>query len=56
VKMLLFGSFLEVNNRMLAGADRDLDTRNTENDLEINKKPEERSLHTMAKVHDILMM
>jgi hypothetical protein len=33
-----------------------LDTINTENDSEMKKEAEERKLHRMAKVHDILEM
>ena len=38
----------------MAGADPELDTMNTENDSEMNKVAEERKLHRMAKVHDLL--
>ena len=41
---------------MLAGADPELDTTNTENDSEMKKEVEERKLHRMAKVHDFLEM
>jgi len=40
----------------LAGADPELDTMNTENDSEMKKEVEERKLHRMAKVHNILEM
>jgi len=40
----------------LAGTDPELDTLNTENDLEMKKEAEERKLHRMAKVHDFLEM
>jgi len=40
----------------LAGTDLELDTTNTENDLEMKKEAEERKLHRMAKVHDFLEM
>jgi hypothetical protein len=40
----------------LAGPDPELDTTNTDNDLEKKKEAEERKLHRMAKVHDILEM
>ena len=40
----------------MAGTDRELDTTNTENHLEMSKEAEERKLHRMAKVHDFLEM
>jgi len=36
--------------------DLELDTTNTENDSEMKKEAEERTLHRMAKVHDFLEM
>jgi len=48
--------FARANNGILAGADPDLDTMNTENDTEMKKEAEERTLHWMANVHDILEM
>jgi len=48
--------FARANNGILAGTDPALDTTNTENDSETNKEAEERKLHSMAKVHDILEM
>jgi len=48
--------FLRANNRILAGADPELDTKNTENDSEMKKEEEERKLPTMAKFHDFLEM
>jgi len=42
------------NNRILAGADPELDTMNTENDMETKKEAEERELHRMAKAHNFL--
>jgi hypothetical protein len=44
------------NNGIVVGADRQLDTMNTENDSEMKKEAEERTLHRMAKVHDFLEM
>ena len=38
----------------MAGTDPEVDATNTENDLEMKKKAEERKLHRMAKVHDFL--
>jgi hypothetical protein len=40
----------------LAGTDPELDTTNTENDSEMKKEAEERTLHRMAKIHDFLEM
>jgi hypothetical protein len=40
----------------LAGTDPELDTTNTENDSEMKKEVEERTLHRMAKIHDFLEM
>jgi hypothetical protein len=48
--------FARGNNGILAGTDPKLDTMNTENDSEMKKEAEERKLHRMAKVHDILEM
>jgi len=48
--------FARANNGILAGTDPELDTTNTENDLEMKKEAEERKLHRMAKVHDFLEM
>jgi len=48
--------FARANNGILAGTDPELDTTNTENDSEMKKEAQERKLHTMAKVHDILEM
>ena len=41
---------------MLAGADPELGTTNTENDSEMKKQMEEWKLHRMAKVHDFLVI
>jgi hypothetical protein len=40
----------------MAGTDPELDNTHTENDSEMKKEPEERTLHRMAKVHDFLEM
>jgi hypothetical protein len=48
--------FPRANNGILAGTDPQLDNTNTENDLEMKKEAEERKLHRMAKVHDVLEM
>jgi len=44
------------NNGILAGADPELDTTNTDNDSEMTKEAEERKLPRMAKVYDFLQM
>ena len=46
--------FAPAKNGILAGADPELDTINTENDMEMEKEAEARNLHGMAKVHDFL--
>jgi len=48
--------FARANNKILATADPELDTMNTENDLEMKKEAEERKSHRMAKVHDFVEM
>jgi len=48
--------FVRANKVISAGTDPELDTLNTENDLEMKKEADERKLHRMAKVHDILEM
>jgi hypothetical protein len=48
--------FAQAKNVIFAGADAVMDTTNTESQSEIKKEAEERKLHRMAKVHDILKM
>jgi hypothetical protein len=48
--------FAWANNWIFAGFDYELDTSNTDNDLEMKKDAEERKLHRMAKVHDFFEM
>jgi len=48
--------FACANNGILAGADPELDSTNTENDSEMKKAAEERTFHRIAKVHDFLEM
>jgi len=48
--------FPRANNRILAGADPELDKTNTENKMEIKIEVEEPKLPRMAKVQDILEM
>jgi len=40
----------------MAGTDPEMDTLNTENNLEMKIKVQKRKLHTIAKVHDFLEM
>jgi hypothetical protein len=53
-KNVVVKQFAQANNRILAGTDPKLDTKNTENHLEMEKEAEERILQRMAKVHDVL--
>jgi len=53
---VLVQQFAWAINEILAAADTELDTTNTENDSEIKTEAEERKLHRMAKVHDCLGM
>jgi len=55
-KKVVVRQFARANNGILAGTDRALDTPHTENDSEMKKEAEERKLHRMAKVHDVLEM
>jgi hypothetical protein len=48
--------FARARNGILAGTDPELDTMNTENDLEMKKEVEDRKLHRMVKVQDFLDM
>ena len=48
--------FARANNGILAGTDRELDTPHTENHSEMKKEADERKLHRMAKVQDLLEM
>jgi len=48
--------FARANNRNLAGADQELHTTMTENDSAMKKDAEERKLHRMAMVHEVLEM
>jgi hypothetical protein len=48
--------FAQDNNGILAGTGPELDRTNKENDLEMKKEAEEKTLHKMAKIHDILEM
>jgi len=55
-KKVIVRQFARANNPILEGTDPELDTKNTENDLEMKKEAEERKLHRMVKVHDFLEM
>jgi len=48
--------FAQHNNGILAATDPELDTMNTENDSEMKKEVEEKKLHRMAKVYDVVEM
>jgi hypothetical protein len=52
----LVTQFTGANNGNFAGTDPEMDTTNTENDSEMKKEAEERTLHRMAKVHNYLEM
>ena len=51
-EILVVRQFARANNGILASAEQESDTMNTENDTEMKKEVEERKLHRMAKVHD----
>jgi hypothetical protein len=55
-KKTVVSQFARANNRILAGTDPELDDATTENDTEMEKEAEERKLHRMDKVHDLLVM
>jgi len=55
-KEVVVRQFAWANNGISAGTDPELDTMNTENNLEMKKEAEDRKLHRMAKVHDFLEM
>jgi len=48
--------FARANNGIVAGTDPELDSTNTEIDSEMKKEAEERTLHRMGQVDDILEM
>ena len=53
-KQVVVRQFAWANHGILAGDDLVLDTMNTENDSETKWEVEERKLHRMAMVHDIV--
>jgi len=55
-RKVVVGQFARANNGILAGTVPELDTTNTENELEMKKEAEARKFHTMAKVHNFLEM
>jgi hypothetical protein len=48
--------YARANNGILAGENPVWDTTEAENDIELKREAEERKLHRMAKVHDLLEM
>jgi len=48
--------FTWANTGILAGTDPELDTTNTDNDLEMKNEAVERKLYRMAKVYDFVEM
>ena len=55
-KKVVVRQFARANDRILAGTDPELDTTKTENDSEMKNKAEDRTLHRMAKIHDLMEM
>jgi len=55
-KKVVVRQFARPNNRVLACADQGSDTMNTDRDSETKKDSEERKLHRMATVHNVLEM
>ena len=55
-KMVVVRQLAQANTGILAGNNPALDTTNTEHDSEMKKEAEERTLHRMAKVYDLLEM
>jgi hypothetical protein len=53
-KKVVVRQFARANYRILAGTNPQLDNANTENESEMQKEEEERTLRRMAKVHDFL--
>jgi len=54
--MVVVRQLAQANTGILAGNNPALDTTNTEHDSEMKKEAEERTLHRMAKVYDLLEM
>jgi hypothetical protein len=48
--------FARANRGLLAGNDPVLDPNSTDNDMELKREVEEKMLHRMAKVHEVLEM
>jgi len=53
---VVVSQFAQANHGILAGAGPELDTVITGNSSEMKKRPVDRKLHRMAKVHDLLEM
>ena len=53
---VLLRQFAQANNGILAGDDPVLDSSSTDNNMEMKREVEEKKLHRMAKVHDLLEM
>ena len=51
---VLLRQFAQANNGILAGDDPVLDSSSTDNNMEMKREVEEKKLHPMAKVHDLL--
>jgi hypothetical protein len=52
-KQVVVKQYASVNDRTVACDDPVLDTNEAENDIELNREAEERTLYRMAKVHNI---
>jgi len=55
-KKVVVREFAQANDGLLAGDDPESDSSSTDNDIEMKREVEEKKLHRMAKVHDILEM
>jgi hypothetical protein len=55
-KTVAVTQFARANSRLLAGDDPVLHPNGTDNDMELKRAAEEKKLHRMAKVHDLLEM
>jgi len=55
-KKVVLRQFVQANTRILAGTDPELNNMNPENDSEMNREAEQRTMQRMAKVHGMLQM
>ena len=55
-KNIVVRQFARANNELLACDNPVLDTTSTDNDMEMKREAEEKKLHRMAKVHNVLEM